>query len=126
MLTKRELFESIAFFVVVKAYEAANDTEVYIAVPICDNSHLDEVRRVHTLLQHIVYAVLSQGFHSHLMLIDLFLDIGHGIVINFTCHLLVILDASQELQSSLFDRRRLFDLGPSVKNQTHVTEDKHV
>jgi len=77
MLTKRELFESITFFVVVKAYEATSDAEVYVAIPIRDNPHLDEVRWVHTLLQHVVYAILSQGFHSHLMLIDFFLDVGH-------------------------------------------------
>ena len=70
-----KLFKPVSFFVVAKANEAANDAEVHERVSVGDYSHLDEMRRVHSLLNHVENAIFAEYAHSGLVAADLFLDI---------------------------------------------------
>ena len=104
MLAVGELLEAVTFFVVAKANEAPDDAHRLEAFHVSDHAHLDEMRRVHALLQHIVDAVLTQSLHRCLVLVDFFLDVRERVLVYIVCYLrVVMIHAAQDLESNFLD-----------------------
>ena len=82
MLTVRELLEPVTLFVVSEANEASDNTQVDKLISVGDHSHLDKILWVHSLLDHVVYAILTQCLHCVLVLGDLLLDVLNRVFID--------------------------------------------
>ena len=98
-----ELLQPISFLVVRKTDEASDNAMVRERVSVGDHAHLDKVLGIHTLLQHIVDAILAQSLHSRLVLLNRLLNVRKRAFVKLIGHLLVMVHSPQELKDRFLD-----------------------